>query len=273
VRDLFEAAAARARLSYVMMVVTVSPIVAPTLGGLLLPLGGWRAIYGTMALAGGLVTLAVLMGMAESNRAPDRMAMRPSRLLANYRRALASPACFGHAIVGGLSMGCLFAYIAGSPLILLGVYRVSTHLYGLLFALTSGGIMAGAWVAGRFAARTRPEILVAAGLGAAAATALALLGLAAVAVPPLWLLMPLLMANTFSVGLMTANVTHAAIEGLPQIAGVATAVVGCVRMIGAASSSAIVAFMFPVLGLVALPLTMALFALAALAVWRFYARA
>jgi DHA1 family bicyclomycin/chloramphenicol resistance-like MFS transporter len=235
VRDLFEAAAARARLAYVMMVVTVSPIVAPTLGGLLLPLGGWRAIYCAMAVAGGLVTLAVLLGMAESNRAPDRSAMRPARLLANYTRALGSRTCFGHALVGGLSMGCLFSYIAGSPLILLGVYRVSTHLYGLLFALTAAGIMAGAWVAGRFSARVRPEALVAGGLGAAVVATLLLVVATAFATPPLGLLVPLLIAATFSVGLMTANVTHAAIEGLPQIAGVATAVVGCVRMIGAAA--------------------------------------
>jgi DHA1 family bicyclomycin/chloramphenicol resistance-like MFS transporter len=272
VRDLFDGPAARKRLSYVLMVLSVSPIVAPSIGALLLPLGGWRLIYAAMATAGALVTLAVLLGLEESNRAPDPTAMRPGRLLANYRRALGSAACLGNAVVGGLSMGCLFAYIAGSPLVLLGVYHLSTQVYGLLFAVTSGGIMAGAWLAGRLAARVRPNLPILWGLGMAAGTAVLLVALTLFGVPSLVLLMPLFLINTFSLGLLTANVTHAAIEGLPQIAGVATAVVGCVRMLGAASSSALVALLFPGLGLVALPLTMALFACASLAIWWFVAR-
>jgi DHA1 family bicyclomycin/chloramphenicol resistance-like MFS transporter len=272
VRDLFDGTEARKRLSTVLMVLSVSPVVAPSLGGLLLPLGGWRTIYAAMATAGALVTLAVVLGLEESNRAPDRTAMRPARLLANYRRALGSAACLGNSVVGGLSMGCLFAYIAGSPLVLLGVYRLSTQAYGLLFAVTSGGIMAGAWLAGRLAARVRPDLPILWGLCMAAGTALLLVALTLFDIPSLLVLMPLLLLNTFALGLLTANVTHAAIEGLPQIAGVATAVVGCVRMLGAASSSAIVAFLFPVFGLVALPLTMALFSCASLAIWWFVAR-
>jgi DHA1 family bicyclomycin/chloramphenicol resistance-like MFS transporter len=272
VRDLFEGPAARARLSYVMMVLSVSPIVAPSVGALLLPLGGWRAIYAAMALAGAMVTLTALLGLEESNRAPDLAAMRPARLLANYGRALASAACLGNSLVGGLSMGCLFAYISGSPLVLLGVYHLSTRVYGLLFAVTSGGIMAGAWLAGRLATRVRGDVPVLWGLCIAAATSLALVGVTAFSTPPLAVLMPLLVANTFCLGLMASSVTHAAIEKLPRIAGVASAVVGCVRMIGAAASSATVAFLFPRLGLVALGVTMALFAWLSLAVWWFYAR-
>jgi DHA1 family bicyclomycin/chloramphenicol resistance-like MFS transporter len=225
-----------------------------------------------MATAGCLVTLAVLLGLEESNRRLDRTAMRPDRLLANYTRAFGSAACFGNSVVGGLSMGCLFAYISGSPLILLGAYHVSTHVYGLLFAITSGGIMGGAWLAGRLASRVRPDGPVLGGLSVAAATALLLVACTAFGRPSLLVLMPLLVINTFCLGLMAANVTHAAIEKLPQIAGVATAVVGCVRMIGAAASSAMVAFLFPLLGLVGVPLTMALFACAALAVWWLVAR-
>ena len=244
VRDLFEGAAARARLSYVMMVLNVSPIVAPSVGGLLLPLGGWRVIYAAMATAGGMVTLAVLLGLEETNRSPDVTAIRPARLVANFRRALGSAACLGNSVVGGLSMGCLFAYISGSPLILLEIYHLSTQLFGLLFAVTAGGIMAGSWLSGRLAARARPERLILFGLSLAAATSLLLVVATAGGRPPLGVLVPLLVGNTFSLGLTMANVMHAAVEKLPQIAGVATAVVGCVRMVGAATSSALMSFLF-----------------------------
>ncbi len=273
VRDLFEGAAARARLSTVMMVLSVAPIVAPTLGGLLLPLGGWRMIYAALAIAGIALSLAILVGLEESNPTPDRGALRPDRLWRNYLRALRSSACLGNALTGGLSMGCMFAYVAGSPLVLLGVYRLSTSFYGVLFACTAGSIMAGAWLSGRLAGRgVAAAAPVVWGLGIAAATALALLAACLAATPPLGLLVPLLVGNTFCLGLISPNVTHAAIEGLPEIAGVATAVVGCLRMLGAAASSALVSALFPALGLVALPLAMAMFACAALLVWWCVAR-
>jgi len=273
VGDLFEGGAARARLSYVMMVLSVAPIIAPTLGGALLPLGGWRAVYATLAACGMALTMVVLLGLQESNLAPDRGALAPSRLLGNYARALRSASCCGNAVVGGLTMGCMFAYVTASPLILLGIYHVPTAIYGLLFAMTAGAIMAGAWLAGWLATRgAAPDRPVIWGLAIAAGTAVLLLAACVFGPPPLGALMPLLVANTFCMGLISPNVTHAAIEGLPEIAGTATAVVGCVRMLGAAAASAMVGVLFPGLGLMALPVTMALFACGSLAVWWSVAR-
>jgi DHA1 family bicyclomycin/chloramphenicol resistance-like MFS transporter len=216
----------------------------------------------------------VSLGLRESNISPDHRAIHPVRLAGNYARALRSPACGGNALVGGLSMGCMFAYVAASPLILLGIYRLSTLVYGALFAITAGAIMAGAWLSGRMAQRGgRPEQPIVWGLVVAAGTSLLLVVVAAFAnAPPLLVLMPLLVANTFCLGLLSPNATHAAIEGMGEIAGVATALVGCARMLGAAASSALVGLLFPSLRLLALPVTMAMFACASLAVWWFVAR-
>ena len=67
VRDSFEGQAGRIKMSQVSMVITIAPIIAPTLGGLLLLVFlDWRVIYATLALAGAALVAAVWLGLAES---------------------------------------------------------------------------------------------------------------------------------------------------------------------------------------------------------------
>ncbi len=66
VRDLFEGQAGRVKMSQVSMVITIAPIIAPTLGGLLLAFGEWRFIYAVLAAAGVMLVLAVAFGLRET---------------------------------------------------------------------------------------------------------------------------------------------------------------------------------------------------------------
>jgi DHA1 family bicyclomycin/chloramphenicol resistance-like MFS transporter len=265
VRDLFTGMTARVKLSYVAVVVGIAPIIAPSIGALLLAVVGWRAIFGLHAVAGLVLVTAVALGLSETR--PSAMA-RPT-VLASYVRMLTTRRAIGHAVTNAFSFGCMFSYISGSPLLLMGTLGVSTAHYGMLFACTAASITFGSWLNGLLTSRRVPaEVLLATGLLFAIAASI---GLAAVT---LWgslslaRLMPLLMLAMLCRGLIGPNATHGAIEPMPEVAGLASAVTGFLQMVAGALASAAVASLYPRLGPPAMAVVMALCALAALVAWR-----
>lgn len=78
IRDLFEGQAARTRLSYVAIVTMIVPMIAPSAGAPLLPLGGWRSIHAVLAGVGLLLLLIILIGFAETARPDPANHLAPS---------------------------------------------------------------------------------------------------------------------------------------------------------------------------------------------------
>jgi DHA1 family bicyclomycin/chloramphenicol resistance-like MFS transporter len=265
VRDLFTGAAARVKLSYVAVVVGIAPIIAPSIGALLLQVVGWRAIFGLHAASGTVLATAVALGLPETR--PFAKA-RPA-VLASYVRMLTTRRAIGHAVVNAFSFGCMFSYIAGSPLLLMGALGVSTALYGLLFACTAASITLGSWLNGLLSSHgVAAGALLATGLLLALAASIGLVVLTVWGPLALASVMPVLMLSLLCRGLVGPNATHGAIEPMPEVAGLASAVTGFLQMVAGALASATVAGLYPLLGPPAMATVMAPCALAALLAWR-----
>jgi DHA1 family bicyclomycin/chloramphenicol resistance-like MFS transporter len=263
-RDLFEGTAARQRLSYVAMVLSVAPVIAPSLGSAALLFGGWRAIFLCLGLAGGALAVAVFFGLAETRQ---RQATGIG-VLGAFARMLGHRRAFSYALTNAMGFGSLFAYVSGSPLVLMGTLGVSAPTYALLFAMISGGLVVGAWVNSRVAkSAARSHRALAAALAASLASAALLLLLIGAGRATLGTLLPLLLLHAFCRGISSPNATHGALEPMGEIAGVASAVVGFAQMATGAVSSALVAVLFPIVGAAAMAATMTAFSLAAIAAW------
>ncbi len=196
-------------------------MIAPTLGAIVLGYLGWRAIYGFLATAGLLLFAAVLLGFAESHPKIDPTALQPARLAANYARIFRSRICLGYTLVAALNFGCMFSYIASSPLVMMGVLGVSPTSYGWTFAATALGIMSGAYINGRLNTRGfSPTVLLNMGLGLSLISAFALLAISHTSAASVAAILPLLVANTFSVGFIGPNATQGVMHPMPDIAGV-----------------------------------------------------
>jgi DHA1 family bicyclomycin/chloramphenicol resistance-like MFS transporter len=264
VRDLFSGAAARVRLSHVSMVLSVAPMIAPTLGSWALLLGGWRAIYGFLGAAGIVLLVAVAIGLPETRR-PS--AGGPG-VLGGFRRMLTHRPAIAFALVNACNFGALFAYVSGSPLVLMGALGVSAPFYGLLFAITSGGILTGSWINGRISARgIAPRLPLAISLAVSLAATVGLVLVTLLGVASLATLMPLLVAHMLCRGVVGPNATHGALEPMGEMAGLASAVLGFLMMTVGAISSGLMALLYPPLGPAAMALTMAGFAGLALLAW------
>lgn len=269
VRDLFEGAAARAQFSYVNLVMSIAPMVAPTIGGWILTIADWRAIYGVLAAGGLVLAITIAIGFEESIHQRDRLALAPRRLLSNYCRVLSNRLCIGYALVNGLSFGCMFAYVAGSPLVLIDILGVSTTVYSGFFAATAFAIMAGSFANGQLSTRNvSPSQLLKVGLMLAVTSAVALAIVSIGKEVRVSTLLPLLVLNTFSFGLIAPNAKHGALQPLPEIAGVAAAVLGFTQMLlGGTIASALVAFFYDGRTANGMTNVMTLFAIASLVVY------
>jgi MFS transporter, DHA1 family, multidrug resistance protein len=264
IRDLFSGAEARSRLSYISVVGTIAPIVAPTLGGLIATWQGWRAVFFWLAAAGAFLIVVLLFSLEESMPMRNRHALRPRHLITNYWQVLSHRTCLLYLLIGGTSFGALFAYVSGSAFVFIDVFKVDPRIYGALFAVNAFAIAIGAFVSGRLSTRgVSTNRLIIVGLVISFSATAALFGGAIVGWLSAFSIMPLLILNTFSMGLVTPNAVHGTLEPMPRIAGVASSAFGSIRMLGGAISSEFVAMSYhgtPV----AMAATMALFASCAL---------
>jgi DHA1 family bicyclomycin/chloramphenicol resistance-like MFS transporter len=265
IRDLFEGPAARARLSTVTVVLSTAPLIAPSIGSTVVPFAGWRGIFLLLGIVSTLLWLVVALGFTESIDSANRQSLQPRQLIARYRHVLSHRVTTGYSLLNALSFGCMFAFISGSPLILIGGRGFSPLAFSAVFACAAGGTIAGACVNGQLAKRGIPSSLILGwSLPLGAATTLTLAGLSLTSHDSIAALIPLLVLSNATYGLVGPNATHEALQPMPQAAGTATAVLRAMQMIAAASASAFVPLLYR--GHSSLPMTgvMAAFAVTAL---------
>ena len=268
VRDLFEGATARVQLSYISLVINIAPIIAPTIGVGILAIANWRSIYGLLAVGGLILLLAIALGLDESIKSRDLNAIKPHRLIGNYLRVLNNRVFIGYALVDALSFGCLFAYVAASSLVMINVIGISTTTYGLIFALTGIGIVAGSFLSGLLNNRGVPSSrLLGFGLVISATSAITLVLVSMTGAAQLLTLLPLLIINTFCYGLIAPNAIHHALESVEDTAGSAAASIGFLEMLGGSLASVLVSFLFDGHTVNVMSEVMALFAIASLATY------
>lgn len=240
IRDLYEGPAAQAKLSYVNLIVGIAPMIAPTVGAWILVWFGWRAIYATLAAGGLFLLLLLWFGYAESMPKNSDQSLTPGRLARNYWRVLSHRACLGYTLVSALCFGCLFTYISGSSLVMMGTFGVTPRVYGFIFASTAVSVMAGAFINGKLSLRgVRPSRLLVVGLIISMLSTILMFIFSILNIAMLATLLPLLMLCCGACGLILPNAAHGAIEPLPEIAGTASALFSGVQMIGGAVAASL----------------------------------
>jgi DHA1 family bicyclomycin/chloramphenicol resistance-like MFS transporter len=273
VRDLFTGQEARTQQSYVNMAGGIAPIIAPTLGVAIARLGGWRTIYG--ALAAGALALLLIAARQLGETAPRHTgeALTFRRTLSNYARVLRHPVSLGYALVVALGFGCLFAYVSGSSLVLIGLLGATQRFYGLLFACTALGLMAGSFTNARLSRRGASHTrIITVGLSVIATTTTTLVLLTLVGAVRIWTLVPLLMIGNVAYGMVRPNAAQGALEPMPEIVGVASALLAGLQMVVGAVASAVAASLFDGRSALAMTSTMAVCALGALGAYLFMVR-
>ena len=273
IRDLFEGREARLQLAAVSLVFSAGPLIAPALGAAILSFGSWRLIFAILTMVSALVTLLAIVLFEESHAAGNRQSLAPSAVFAGYRRALTNPACAGFSLLGGFLFAGLFAYVNVSPLLFMQGYGVSKTGFAALFAITASGVIVGstinAWLLNR---HIRAKAVVDAALIIECVSALALLTVGLAGAGSAFIVAGLVMIYISAFGLVFPNAVHEAIHPLPEIAGLASAVVTTAQMLFGAIGGLAAAALYANASPVALGVIMSGGAVAAAALYALWLR-
>ncbi len=181
----------------------------------------------------------------ESHDPRMRRSLRPATVVAGYRRALTNRMCGGFSLVNGLAFAGLFAYVNVSPLLFIEGYGVSKAGFGGLFALTASGVVAGSflntWLLRRHA---RPRAVLDTAIGVIGLASLTVLAAGLFGRPWLVFLIPPIMIYITAFGLVVPNAVHEAIHPLPEIAGLASAVLMSAQMLFGAIGGSLAAWLY-----------------------------
>ncbi|MEJ3744573.1 multidrug effflux MFS transporter [Actinomycetes bacterium KLBMP 9797] len=228
-RDLFSGAAFARLLSRLLLLPTAAPILAPSLGGIVLRWTRWEGVFVVLAAVGVLLIAVVAVWLPET-LAPDRR--RPARLATTTRayRTLARDRTFVRLVlVAGLAMAALLAYVAGSSFVFQAEYGLSEQRFALLFGAGAAGLVAATQLNVWLLRRYPPQRILTAAMVLGAVAGLALVGFATTGLGGLPALLAALWLMIATVGLVFPNAPALAMSRHGEIAGTAAALLGAVQ--------------------------------------------
>jgi DHA1 family bicyclomycin/chloramphenicol resistance-like MFS transporter len=222
------AAAARA-FGVLMVIGGVGPVVAPLIGGGVIAVAGWRAVFWALALLSAAMFAGVLLVVHESLAPEHRHGGGLRTMLGLIRSVLADRRYLGYALGFCLGFGTLFAYIASSPFVIQRVVGLSSGLYALDFAVNSAGLVLVNALNTRLLRRHAPRRLLVGGLIAQLGFTVSLLVVVACGVTAPVPVLGLLFLAVGCFGFLLANATALALGAVPHAAGTGSALIGALQ--------------------------------------------
>ena len=271
IRDRFHGAEAQRLMSQITLVFGVAPAIAPVLGGLLLNVFGWRAVFWL------LLALVIALLTWASKRLPEtlpvsaRQSLLPRHLWRNYVSVLRRPEFLLLGAIPALNFAAFFLYIATAPSFLMDLLGVSSYGFAWLFIPMITGVMIGAFISGRTAGMITPRrtiglgyILMFIGVGTD-------IGVAALVPPGVpWHVLPI-MIYAIGSSVTMPSATLLLLDLFPTMRGMASSLQGFLQFVLAAVNAGTIA---PLLAgsLLSLALGMGGFTILSLLLWITYLR-
>ncbi len=216
-------------MSLIMMIFLVVPLVAPTIGQVILNLLGWRAIFGAMAVMGVLVGTWVWIRLPESLAPENRQDIEVPTILRNMGAALASRAAIGYVVGSALVFGSLFGFLNSSQQ-LIGEHFGAGQNFAIIFGAAVLGMVVANFTNARIVERFGARRVSHAALLVFIAASVAQYFSAGVD-QKLWEFVPILAVSMATMGFIGANFSSIAMQPFAHIAGAASSAQTSVRMV------------------------------------------
>lgn len=141
VRDFFHRDQAAKVLSRLFLFIAVSPLLAPTVGTLVIQTAGWQAAFFALAVIVVGILFLVLTLLPEGHIPDPDISLKPGPILIEYWSILRHPRFYTYAGAGAFSFAGLFTFVAGSPILFMDGFGVNARTYSLIFAILAGGFI------------------------------------------------------------------------------------------------------------------------------------
>ncbi len=224
IRDEYTGPEAARLLSLATLALSVSPILAPVFGGMLVQYVSWRVIFGVLIAIGILATLMVMKFLPETLPRDQRVSADPRRILLTYGRLIATRAFMLPILIGGCAQIVLFVFISGAPFVCVTLHGVKPAWFGVIFAAHAIALIGISQLNAKLIRRFGTLTLIGAACAVLALAAAAMIGAVFGGVTALWPLMAFTITMFFSLGLIGGPAFLLALEPFGAIAGSAAAI-------------------------------------------------
>jgi DHA1 family bicyclomycin/chloramphenicol resistance-like MFS transporter len=229
VRDRLDGPSAARAFSTQMLVMGMAPILAPLLGSAILTVADWHAIFFVLAGLSVILLFAVHTWLDETVDTVNAPRLALSRVLRSYGELLRSPRFVGYSLCAGFVQAGMFAYIAGSPFVLIQLYGIPPHWFSVIFGLNALGLIVMSQVNSVLMRRHTPETVLRIVTRIPALSALTVAAIAASGHLSLAVLLIGFFCHLAMLGCIMPNASAMALSQQGHRAGTASALMGTLQ--------------------------------------------
>ncbi len=142
VRDLFPVKDTAKVFSSLMLVISASPVIAPSVGGFASIAWGWQSVFVILIIVTILILALVFFALPESHNGDPSFSLAPKDIIKSFVEVMRNPQFFTYALSGGVAFSGLFVFVSTSPFLYMKIYGMSEKEYSILFAILVGGMIA-----------------------------------------------------------------------------------------------------------------------------------
>ena len=244
IRDMATGHQATQLMAAIMLVISVSPMLAPLAGSGVLAIADWRAIFGVLALAALASLLMIRFALSETLTAENAQHFDLSATMSGAKRLLSDRTFMALTFLGGFGMASFFIFIASGPFVYTQAFGLSPTGFSLAFAVNAIGFFASSQLAAGLGQRFGASAVVRmATLGFLVMSGgLAVLGVAGLASLTV-VIVGLFLANA-CLGLVIPTVMVLALDDHGDVAGLASSLGGTLQMLVGGAMIAVAAPFF-----------------------------
>ena len=240
VRDLFDVKENAKVFSTLMLVIAVSPIIAPSLGGFITTYIGWRYIFIMLIIVIASIIAGIYFLLPDSKGPDSSFSLKPTAILSSFASIIKHPQFALYTFSGSIASAGLYAFISGSPYVFLEVFKVTEQHYGWVFAFVASGLIGSSQLNSLFLKRFKSEQIIRAALYFQSFVAFVLAAISILGFSELYTTILLIFLYLCCQGFIFPNASALSMASFGHNAGNASALMGFIQMSLGALMSAMV---------------------------------
>lgn len=240
VRDLFDVKDNAKVFSTLMLVIAVSPIIAPSLGGLITTYIGWRYIFVMLIIVIAAIIAGIYFLLPDSKGPDPSYSLKPTAILSSFSSIIKHPQFALYTFSGSVASAGLYAFISGSPYVFLEIFKVTEQHYGWVFAFVASGLIGSSQLNSIFLKKYKSEQIIKVALYFQSFVAIVLASTALFGISELYSTILLIFLYLCCQGFIFPNASALSMAPFGHNAGNASALMGFIQMSLGALMSAMV---------------------------------
>ncbi|MCX7299340.1 MAG: multidrug effflux MFS transporter [Rhodobacterales bacterium] len=261
IRDMHTGAEATRMMAMIMLVTSVSPMLAPLAGSGILVFASWRGIFWALVAAAGVSLLLTAFALPETLAKKDRVPVNVRQLMRGAGVLFRDPVFMGLTFVGGFAIASFFVFIASASFVYTEQFGLTPTGFSIAFAVNAIGFFAASQFAGMLGMRFGMVPVMRWAMYGFAGCALVNLGLTVAGLGSLYVIVLFLFLGNIGLGLVIPATMVMALDEHGDIAGLASSLGGTLQMV---AGGVMISLTAPFFDSTALPMLAAIATCAAL---------